>query len=206
MLRRLSSRVLTAALGLSLIAGQAEAQLAANFTSPTINFTNNSWSIGWSFNVLSSINVTSLGMYDDNGDGFASGRSDVGIYNSSGTLLVSTTVSSTDALNGFFRMKAISPFSLAVGNNYYIAGTTGSDNYTWNPDGFSTIPEIQFVADAFRQSGTLVFPNQGSSGVTGWFGPNFGVTSTVPEPSTFALMVPALFLVGTAVRRRRTNA
>jgi hypothetical protein len=205
MFRHLVGRLLTAALGLALVAGQAEAQLAANFTSPTINLTNDAWSLGWRFNVLAPVNVTHLGMYDDNGDGFLSGSSNVGIYNSLGSLLVSTTVTSSDALNGFFRMAAISPFALGVGNDYYIAGTTGSDNYTFNPNGFSTISQIQFVANAYRESSTLVFPDEGSTASTGYFGPNFAV-STVPEPSTYALMIPALLIVGTAVRRRRTNA
>ncbi|WP_353269026.1 DUF4082 domain-containing protein [Gemmatimonas sp.] len=207
MFRHVAGRLLTAALGIALVAAQAEAQLAANFTSVITSATNGAWSLGWRFNVLAPVTVTQLGMFDDNGNGFLSGSSNVGIYNSLGSLLVSTTVTSSDALNGFFRMAAISPFALGVGNDYYIAGTTGNDNYTWNPNGFSTIAEIQFVDGAFRQSSTLVFPDQGfgGGGLTGWFGPTFAV-STVPEPSTYALMIPALLFVGTAVRRRRTNA
>jgi hypothetical protein len=56
--------------------GGPRAGLAMDFTTPTIDFTNDTWSLGWEFNVLNPVTVTALGFYDD-----------LGIFDSIGTLL-----------------------------------------------------------------------------------------------------------------------
>jgi hypothetical protein len=54
----------------------------------------------------------------------------VGIYNSSGTLLVSGTVTPESPLTSYFLYVSVAPIVLPVGNGYVIAAATGSDQYT----------------------------------------------------------------------------
>jgi len=174
---------------------------AIEFTSPTVDFTNGTWSLGFVFDVLNDVEVTSLGFYDDLGNDLTE-RHEVGIFDSSGNLLVSTFVSPGDSLVGHFRYDSIAPFFLAAGTGYRIAATTGSENYTWEPTGFVVDPNISFVTDAFTFSTTLVFPTS-STPLTGWFGPNFQLQA-VPEPATMLLLGGGL--AGMLARRRSKKA
>ena len=180
-----------------LMAAPSLAGLAVDFT-PTLanDGTVDSFSLGFQFTTTSAINVTALGYYDDLLNGLTQSH-DVGIYNSSGTLLVSTTVVNSDPLTSWFRMHSIAPTLLAAGQTYYIMGVTGAENYTFDPTGFAVDPSITFVADVFNNvpSAVLAFPND-TAGVTGWFGPNFA-TSAVPVPPTVLLLGSGLLgLVG----------
>ena len=206
MKRRLARTALLAAAAVLLgaVAGPAHAQsLAANFTSVTTDYTNGSWNLGWEFNVLQPIFVNSLAFYDDGMNGLTENH-DVGIWDPSGNLLGSATVTNSDPLTGFFRTHGVTPFLLAVGNGYRVAGVSGSENYTWAPNGFSTIPEVQFVQDRWTLSTSLVYPTDSNDGADGaaFFGGNFGTTST-PEPASLVLMASGLLLAGGVVGWRR---
>jgi len=205
---RSSKPLAVAFTALLLAASQAKAQqLAVNFTQPGVDFSNNAWSLGWSFNVLTPISVSALGMYDDNADGFVDGSHDVGIWDGLGNLLGSATVTSTSRLNGFFRMIDVSPFLLGVGTDYRIASTTGRDNYTWATVGKTVDPNIEFIGDAYEESATLAYPSIGPRGEDGWYGANFeSAAVVVPEPATFALMAPLVLVIGGVMRRRAKRA
>jgi len=174
-----------------------------DFTSPTIDFTNGQWSLGYEFSVAGSVTVDGLGMYDDQKNGFVDEAHQVGLWTSSGTLLASAWVSSGNPLLGWFRYATISAVTLGSGN-YIVASTTGNDNYTWDPVGFTTAPGITYVGDRFVSSGSLAFPTN-SSGVTGWFGGNVRLTdrNSVPDSSATLLMLAGGLGIVAALRRRR---
>jgi hypothetical protein len=209
-------RVLQAlAFGLLVWAAPARADYAAiEFKSTNYDFTNGSWSLGYKFSVTANVVVTALGFYDANGAPLKESHQ-VGIYDDSGQLLVSTTVSNADALDGHFRYHDFPGIVLQGGHTYYVAAVTGSDNYTWSPTGAYSDPRVQYLSDAFIRSSTLAFPTD-SVGYTslsqvGWFGANFklagattqGGTAGAPEPSSSLLLGLGVLVLGGCAWRRR---
>jgi hypothetical protein len=175
-------------LTLCFVSAQAASIPAVDFSDVTTNFTNGTWSLGWEFNVETPITITNLGFYDDYKDGLVESH-DVGIFDSNQNLLVSGTVVSSNPILGFFRYTDVVPIVLPVGNDYRIAAVTGSENYTWNPIGFTVEPEIEFIQSRETYSSTLVYPT--NLDVTyGIFGPNFQFETSpaVPEPTTMLLL------------------
>src|SRR5436309_3045285 len=101
--RTLATLSATLLLGLGLTISSARADTPAiDFTSPTANYTNGSWSLGWEFTVNQAIDVTSVGFYDDQRNGLTAGHP-VGIFDAATNLLASATVAPGDPLTGFFR-------------------------------------------------------------------------------------------------------
>jgi len=199
---------------------------AVNFSVPEIDTTNGSWSLGFKFTTNKAVKVTALGFYDDLGNGFTQklidgiaindAPHDVGIFDNSGSLLVKGTVKSEDSLDGLFRYTPVQSTVLQAGSAFFIAAVTGSQNYTFNPTGFSTNPNITFVSSAFRFSDKLIFPGsvptsggsgsgQNSDGNKGYFGPNFKAdeVAAVPTPA----LLPGLIGLGIgALRKRKADA
>jgi hypothetical protein len=160
--------------------------------------TNGAWSLGWLFQVNSTITVTSVDFFDDYGNGLTESH-DVGIWDLNQNLLVFGTVLPTDPLVGTapWREHAVTPTILSPGL-YYIAAETGTENYTYLPNSLVTIPQITFLQDRYIASTTLALPTT-SIDTTGWFGPSFNV---VPEPCSFSLLVAGLGIAGAIWRRR----
>src|SRR5690348_318578 len=73
-------------------------------------------SIGFEFSTLSSVTIDSLGYFDAEGDGFLTPHT-IGIFDSSGNLVTSTTIGTgtTSTLNGQFRYQNIAPVTLQAG-------------------------------------------------------------------------------------------
>jgi hypothetical protein len=124
---------------------------AVSFTGVTTNFSNGSWSLGWEFSTNTAINVSALGFYDATlsggsvGLGNCSGCGEVGIYDSTGTLLVSGLVNTLGTQVGDFFYVSVPTTLLGAGQNYYVAAETGNADYTWNPTGFGVDPNINYL-------------------------------------------------------------
>lgn len=168
------------------------------------------WSLGWEFSVNTPITVTALGFFDLGYYFYPAPRDpsvqydtqydltsshDVGIYDSSGNLLVWRTVSPGDSLTNFFRYTSVanilspSPLPIPLGTgDYVIAAATFGDYYTWWDPGSVSSSEINFVQDRSISSPILAYPDQ-TEGVTGYFGPNFQYeVATVPEPGILVML------------------
>jgi hypothetical protein len=144
----------------------------------------------------------------------------VGIYNSTGTLLVSTTVTPADPLVGSWLVQAVAPIQLADGT-YDIMAVTGSaaageDYYAWDPTLtptiFTTTASITSVEAASYSSSasSLTFPNTFNPVIQGFFGPSFTIGSTddypiAPEPASFLLLGSGLLLAAGLRRYRRAR-
>ncbi len=170
------------------------------FTTDTSNYT-----IGWSFNVNAPIVVTALGYFDANGDGLRNPHR-VGIFNSAGSLLVSTTVAAglTDPLVDNWRMASISPFALNPGL-YVVASeqAASADPITVSATSITAGPNITVVDPTLFNYGTgLIFPTR--SGGT-YLQANFLYESpmAVPEPGTAAMFVTVAGVAAAQFIRRR---
>jgi hypothetical protein len=174
------------------------------------------YSLGWKFTTNSPINVTDLGYYDAGANGLITTHS-VGIFDNTGVLLTSASVDAgtTDPLVGMFRYKSITPYLLAAGQTYIVAGTSGfspnpggADPFSFGVIGLTTDPSITipFPGDRYhlQADDTLTFPTA-SAGYNVMLGPNFQIgapeTSPVPEPGSLALL--ACGGMSLLMRRRR---
>jgi hypothetical protein len=162
-----------------------------------------SYSMGLQFSVSSPISVISLGFFDYSG---LTQTHDVGIYSSSGSLLTSATVDSSDGLIGHFRYKSLTtPYALSAGN-YVIAAVTGADYFTWQPVGYYTNSPVTFGTNRYLASSTLAYPGDGDGDPPdgtnpSYFGPNFQAT---PVPPTLVLLGSGLLgLLGLGYFRKR---
>jgi hypothetical protein len=188
-------------IGLAVFAGLSFADPVLSFTSPGSQSTG-AFSLGWQFDVNSSITVDALAYFSDTGT--LAESHEVGIYDSSGDLLTSTTISAgacSDYVN-YFCYQSITPITLAVGTDYQVMGQSGLvDEWTWNTTGLSTIAEITFTVDEETSGNNLAF-GIGSGGLTqavggGFFGASFDVSaSSAPEPGSLFLVGGALIGVG----------
>jgi hypothetical protein len=213
------------ALAIATIAAAAAAQAgpAWEFTSPGNSYTNGTWDFATAFTVDSNVTVSGLGYYADPLTGNVDGNP-VAFYQcadaaclTTATLLASTTVTDTYALNGHFRYVTISPITLMAGTSYEVAGVSNSDNYTWNDPGFVTDSAITLLntsgqysrwnalgAPAFLTGSTYL--DRGNQ--DGYWGPNlyFGSATGftgVPEPTSWALLILGMGGIGAALRRRQ---
>lgn len=171
----------------------------------TAIFGNNSY--GFQFTPLVNIIVDSLGYIDVGQNGLAAGHQ-AGIWNSSGTLLTSATLT-TGTLEGpvldgaQFTYTPITPIMLSAGSTYTIGAEYDSADqifYDFSGSQTSAAPSLLSVSSA----GFYVV-NQGFAEPTSSIGNHYDIVnftaSAVPEPSSLALA--GLWLAVSAVRRTR---
>lgn len=165
--------------------------------------------VGWEFTLDESKLIMDLGIFDEGQNGLNQAHQ-VGLWNSAGTLLTSTTIApgTSAPLDGFFRYESISPIMLSAGTYtlgayYPTASAAGGDplaveNSPIFTDGVTWLDSKQNSWPGFSQ------PYLGTKFDPGIFGPNarFAAISEVPEPSTLVLAALG-FLCVIAWRWRR---
>jgi hypothetical protein len=133
--------------------------------------------------------INSLGFYDYLGDGLAESHL-MGLFDSAGNLLVSTTISSGtgSTLQYGFRWKTIVDMTLTAGSTFSLISQSNRDAHNM-VRGFTLNPEVISVEGGFG-SGASFNPNLISTSKDNiiWTG-NFNIVDTqVPEPASLALM------------------
>jgi Domain of unknown function (DUF4082) len=156
---------------------------AFNVSGGALDFTDFQYTIGDQFSTTQAITVTDLGVYSVTG--LAQGY-EVGLWNSSGVLLVSATVPSTSQA-GQFVYVPINPVSLAADQTFQI-GELINSTATWlaSPS-VDSAPGIVFDHGVYDLgfNATLTDPTTDDIGSSlgSTFGPSFEFTP-VPEPVT----------------------
>ena len=218
--------ILLVATGLFLTPGVSRAIPAVDFTSTQNWGFGAALTIGWGFSVNEQQMVNELGYYDYGQDGLVFDHG-VGLFSVSDmSLLASGTVTSGDTLDGYFRYIDVASVVLNPGELYFIAGFDPAfcagglnpcgpvpdphDNVA-NPPFTDLVfaPQITFDGWQSESTASLQF-NSYNPQTDPWAnsdGPlivaNFKSTS-VPEPTTFALIGLGLLGLGFA-RRKKTE-
>jgi hypothetical protein len=171
-------------------------------------------SLSMHFEVLTAINVTELGAYDSNQDGFTS-QIAVGIYNRDTNTMVTeiaTFLGTSDPLTGYSRFFDITDVVLDVGNYAIVArgfnsndknGNAGSDGPAPTIDNGSGL--IQFVGGGYYGGSSINdFNLTADGGPANRYDAGTFMYTKVPEPSTLAIF--ALGMIGLASRRYKKKS
>ncbi len=166
---------------------------------------------GFGFSITGpSMQVTALGIWDENGDGLAQAH-EVGLWNSTGTLLASVVVPSGTAatLVGEFRyVDLASPVMLQTNQTYVLGAHYQSPADVFRLDNNADMPPLFSPGVTFEQprsNGGFTFPNP-TLGTFTDVGPNleFSDPAAVPEPS--GLVLAGFGLAGLLAYQRRRSA
>jgi Domain of unknown function (DUF4082)/PEP-CTERM motif len=196
------------------IAGPAiNTNFPADPTAPAGPVCATSCDYGFSFLLLNSSEIIQgLGAYNGGGAGLTA-PAEVGLWDSSGELLASTTVPAGNAATviGDFSFNGITPVTLDKLTLYYVASYQPSDPITTFQISDYTSPPVDsnviVNADAYGIGTGLVFPDQTVGFAGAELGANFTsqaipIATDLPEPATLAILASSV--AGFLVSRRRT--
>jgi hypothetical protein len=167
--------------------------------------------LGFDFTVGSSaIQVTALGLWDQNQDGFTNSHS-IGLWDNSGNLLGSVVISigTVNPLSGQFRYGNLAtPIILTAGTTYVLGASyldTDADQLVGNVAGDQATFDPAVAAGNFRfvSDNGFAFPS-GNNGPGSVVGPNAQFI-IVPEPGRGLFVVALIFGALIYVHRRRSE-
>jgi Domain of unknown function (DUF4082)/PEP-CTERM motif len=180
--------------GLQSVAAQFNPQLFFDQNTAQGALANPPFTLGWSFTTNNAITVNGLGVFDDSQDGLTDSY-EVGLWDSQGDLLAETTVLSgtTDPLVNQWRYVSMTPVTLAADETYYVGALylTSDDGVYFPafPGTVTTTANIIYQQATYAPGPSLTDPTT-PDGTPGFFGPNISIgSSTIPEPSTWAMML-----------------
>jgi hypothetical protein len=136
------------------------------------------FSMGYLFRPTKDVKVSSLGYYDDNGDGFKESHN-VAIFDAlTKQIVVNTLVTSNDPLRGYFRYHPVTAPPLQAGHDYFVMGGNTYDNYRRDVTTLSVDPAINLVGSAFNPNPPSLgvdFPSESHPNDPPFFGPTFEI-------------------------------
>ena len=165
------------------------------------------------------LTVTYLGYFYDPTTGMTESHY-VGLYNSSGTLLDSTTITSASPYcspsvfapvpcpgapqSPHFLYNPVPEVELFAGQTYVVEGTSGVvDPYNWNENGYAVLWPLTVEGDNWVANGgfTLSFNGTGLKNdvSNGFFGPDMAFA---PEPSSLLLLGSGILGLAGYIKRK----
>jgi hypothetical protein len=172
---------------------------------------NGPFTLGWSFNVTSTITVDDLAVYHVNGVPLLESH-DVGIWDAAGNLLVSATVPAglgeCDLDQMGFQEWCTADVSLTV-----LKPGTYTIGATWNnlldpmifPGQVGNVngPNVAFIQNQYLFGAGLNDPTNTTGDGHSYFGPNFEYSSTTtPEPGTMLMFGTGVIGLAGVIRRK----
>jgi len=147
--------------------------------------------VGYRFTVNSPLQVSDLGVWNGDNTGGVDSPHEVGIWDSTQTLLASVTVNPGGMVVGAWMYATISPIVLSPGETYTIGALytpTDNDNYISSATSMTTDPDVTWTNSAYPTEAELgfVYPALDSSSF-GRFGPNFLFTVVPVELQSFTI-------------------
>jgi len=171
----------------------------------------NGCTLGFDFNVSSSVTIDGLGVFDAGSDGLNNVH-EIGLWTSAGTLLATTSVgpgaSASDAsASGAGSYVYSDILSLTLGAGSYVIGALfeigDTDAVVHDAGGiFSNDPNVAYNSSAWINTGVLEFPVNIGGANDRYFGPTMRIAeASVPEPSILLLLSFGLMGIGFARRK-----
>jgi hypothetical protein len=192
--------------------GVTDAMADIAFTAPdgapqTTNFGAANVNLGLVFTANSNFFVDALGVYYQGSTIPTSGSEMVGLFDHSGNLMVSTTVTFTAGAPGY-QFTGITPVQLTGGDQYTVDAYTEGNSWA-----FGTTPtpnsRIAYDGSTYDYTNSLTFPTFTFFGPsTSYYGPNFDIGdgyAVAPEPGSYAALILAFGGTMLITRLRRAK-
>ncbi len=196
----------------------AQTAPAVDFTMPGLVSDGAGFTVGYQFTANVEAAVVGLATWNDSSFTPAASPADVGLWDADGNLLGSATVTPSSPTIGvadwwYAPITPITPNTqivLTPGATYTVGSFgAGANFFTSFTTGATVDPRITFVQDSFVASNTLQFPNDTLGIPIEFGGGDFGgnvILGTVPEPSTWAMMLAGFAVLGLAGYHRSRKA